>query len=126
MTIVELHLQNGLFCNLNESGTTDVSTSPGSGGSSIADELTDLRRQVVFLQGQVEDRDRTIQTRDRTIELLEVNNEVNRLSRLTVLICAKSSPRPGDLNPKSVIILRVLFIRKPKNKGEWLERDEIY
>ncbi|KMR00423.1 putative myosin havy chain [Lasius niger] len=64
--------KNGLFCNLNESGTTDVSTSPGSGGSSIADELTDLRRQVVFLQGQVEDRDRTIQTRDRTIELLEL------------------------------------------------------
>jgi len=71
--------QNGLFCNLNEDGgnTIDVSTSPGSGGSSIADELADLRRQVVFLQGQVEDRDRTIQVRDRTIELLEVNNEVN-------------------------------------------------
>jgi hypothetical protein len=64
-------MQNGLFCNLNEGsvGTIDVSTSPGSGGSSIADELTDLRRQVVFLQGQVEDRDRTIQ-------LLEVNKEV--------------------------------------------------
>ncbi|EZA62357.1 hypothetical protein X777_03391 [Ooceraea biroi] len=55
--------KNGLFCNLNEggTGTIDVSTSPGSGGSSIADELADLRRQVVFLQGQVEDRDRTIQ-----------------------------------------------------------------
>lgn len=88
------YLQNGLFCNLNESGTTDVSTSPGSGGSSIADELTDLRRQVVFLQGQVEDRDRTIQSRDRTIELLEVNNEVNRSSRLTVYCSVKkSSPR---------------------------------
>ncbi|XP_018394214.1 PREDICTED: myosin ID heavy chain-like [Cyphomyrmex costatus] len=66
--------KNGLFCNLNEGGSnmTDVSTSPGSGGSSIADELADLRRQVVFLQGQVEDRDRTIQVRDRTIELLEL------------------------------------------------------
>ncbi|EFN66299.1 Myosin-1 [Camponotus floridanus] len=64
--------KNGLFCNLNEGSTTDVSTSPGSGGNSIADELTDLRRQVVFLQGQVEDRDRTIQLRDRTIELLEL------------------------------------------------------
>lgn len=76
---VPILLQNGLFCNLNEGGasTIDVSTSPGSGGSSIADELADLRRQVVFLQGQVEDRDRTIQVRDRTIELLEVNNEVN-------------------------------------------------
>jgi len=65
-------MQNGLFCNLNEgsTGSIDVSTSPGSGGSSIADELADLRRQVVFLQGQVEDRDRTIQ-------LLEVNNELN-------------------------------------------------
>ncbi|XP_014474267.1 PREDICTED: uncharacterized protein LOC106744215 isoform X2 [Dinoponera quadriceps] len=59
-------VKNGLFCNLNlnlnEGGETiDVSTSPGSGGSSIADELADLRRQVIFLQGQVEDRDRTIQ-----------------------------------------------------------------
>ncbi|EFN75288.1 hypothetical protein EAI_03111 [Harpegnathos saltator] len=58
--------ENGLFCNLNlnlneGSETIDVSTSPGSGGSSIADELADLRRQVIFLQGQVEDRDRTIQ-----------------------------------------------------------------
>lgn len=44
---------------MNEGGTADVSTSPGSGGSSIADELADLRRQVVFLQGQVEDRDRS-------------------------------------------------------------------
>ncbi|XP_029178814.1 ras guanine nucleotide exchange factor P isoform X3 [Nylanderia fulva] len=80
--------KNGLFCNLNESGTTDVSTSPGSGGSSIADELTDLRRQVVFLQGQVEDRDRTIQSRDRTIELLEVNNEL-QMSKL-------QGPKNGD------------------------------
>ncbi|XP_025152842.1 putative uncharacterized protein DDB_G0282129 isoform X3 [Harpegnathos saltator] len=59
-------VKNGLFCNLNlnlneGSETIDVSTSPGSGGSSIADELADLRRQVIFLQGQVEDRDRTIQ-----------------------------------------------------------------
>ncbi|XP_072762390.1 uncharacterized protein [Anoplolepis gracilipes] len=80
--------KNGLFCNLNEGGTTDVSTSPGSGGSSIADELTDLRRQVVFLQGQVEDRDRTIQSRDRTIELLEVNNEL-QMSKL-------QGPKNGD------------------------------
>ncbi|XP_070157325.1 serine-rich adhesin for platelets isoform X7 [Polyergus mexicanus] len=80
--------KNGLFCNLNEGGTTDVSTSPGSGGNSIADELTDLRRQVVFLQGQVEDRDRTIQSRDRTIELLEVNNEL-QMSKL-------QGPKNGD------------------------------
>ncbi|XP_012217000.2 serine-rich adhesin for platelets isoform X3 [Linepithema humile] len=82
--------KNGLFCNLNEGGggTIDVSTSPGSGGSSIADELADLKRQVVFLQGQVEDRDRTIQTRDRTIELLEVNNEL-QVSKL-------QGPKNGD------------------------------
>ncbi|XP_025266815.1 homeobox protein prospero isoform X3 [Camponotus floridanus] len=80
--------KNGLFCNLNEGSTTDVSTSPGSGGNSIADELTDLRRQVVFLQGQVEDRDRTIQLRDRTIELLEVNNEL-QISKL-------QGPKNGD------------------------------
>ncbi|XP_077279797.1 uncharacterized protein LOC143907124 isoform X3 [Temnothorax americanus] len=83
--------KNGLFCNLNEDGgnTIDVSTSPGSGGSSIADELADLRRQVVFLQGQVEDRDRTIQVRDRTIELLEVNNEL-QMSKL-------QGPKNGDV-----------------------------
>ncbi|XP_036149602.1 uncharacterized protein LOC105837460 isoform X2 [Monomorium pharaonis] len=82
--------KNGLFCNLNEGGgnTIDVSTSPGSGGSSIADELADLRRQVVFLQGQVEDRDRTIQVRDRTIEVLEVNNEL-QISKL-------QGPKNGD------------------------------
>ncbi|KAL0127042.1 hypothetical protein PUN28_005399 [Cardiocondyla obscurior] len=82
--------KNGLFCNLNEDGgnTIDVSTSPGSGGSSIADELADLRRQVVFLQGQVEDRDRTIQVRDRTIEQLEVNNEL-QVSKL-------QGPKSGD------------------------------
>ncbi|RLU16962.1 hypothetical protein DMN91_011031 [Ooceraea biroi] len=76
--------KNGLFCNLNEggTGTIDVSTSPGSGGSSIADELADLRRQVVFLQGQVEDRDRTIQ-------LLEVNNEL-QMSKL-------QGPKNGDV-----------------------------
>ncbi|KAG7208422.1 hypothetical protein KM043_014652 [Ampulex compressa] len=57
----ENSMKNGLFYNLNEGGTADVGTSPGSGGSSVADELADLRRQVIFLQGQVEDRDRTIQ-----------------------------------------------------------------
>ncbi|XP_033230495.1 putative mediator of RNA polymerase II transcription subunit 26 isoform X3 [Belonocnema kinseyi] len=54
-------LKNGLFYNLNEEGTTDTSTSPSSVKDNISDELTDLRRQVVFLQGQVEDKDRTIQ-----------------------------------------------------------------
>ncbi|XP_039302467.1 uncharacterized protein LOC105205408 isoform X5 [Solenopsis invicta] len=79
--------KNGLFCNLNEGGsnTIDVSTSPGSGGTSIADELADLRRQVVFLQGQVEDRDRTIQVRDRTIEVLEL-----QMSKL-------QGPKNGDV-----------------------------
>ncbi|XP_011638642.1 uncharacterized protein LOC105428190 isoform X3 [Pogonomyrmex barbatus] len=84
--------KNGLFCNLNDGGinTTDVSTSPGSGGSSIADELADLRRQVVFLQGQVEDRDRTIQVRDRTIELLEL-----QMSKL-------QGPKNGDAQSYSL------------------------
>ncbi|XP_043273690.1 uncharacterized protein [Venturia canescens] len=52
---------NGLFNNLNEDGTTDTSTNPINGSVNVADELTDLRRQVVFLQGQLEDKDRTIQ-----------------------------------------------------------------
>ncbi|XP_076663733.1 uncharacterized protein LOC143366500 isoform X3 [Andrena cerasifolii] len=67
-------MKNGLFYNLNEGGTADVSTSPGSGGSSIADELADLRRQVVFLQGQVEDRDRTIQVLQFQISKLQGPN----------------------------------------------------
>ncbi|KOC64000.1 hypothetical protein WH47_02321, partial [Habropoda laboriosa] len=67
-------VKNGLFYNLNEGGTVDVSTSPGSGGSSIADELADLRRQVVFLQGQVEDRDRTIQILQFQISKLQGPN----------------------------------------------------
>lgn len=64
----------------------------------------------MFLQGQVEDRDRTIQLRDRTIELLEVNNEVNRSLRLTY--CSVQKVRFGNLNPKSVIILRMFVIEK--------------
>ncbi|KOX75231.1 hypothetical protein WN51_13272 [Melipona quadrifasciata] len=65
-------MKNGLFCN--DSGTADVSTSPGTGGSNIVDELADLRRQVVFLQGQVEDRDRTIQVLQFQISKLQGPN----------------------------------------------------
>ncbi|XP_012285930.1 uncharacterized protein LOC105702722 isoform X2 [Orussus abietinus] len=57
----ENSIKNGLFYNLNECDTTDASTSPGGGNITVADELADLRRQVVFLQGQLEDKDRTIQ-----------------------------------------------------------------
>lgn len=52
---------NGLFHNLNEDGTTDTSANPINGTINVADELADLRRQVVFLQGQLDDKDRTIQ-----------------------------------------------------------------
>ncbi|XP_043470947.1 uncharacterized protein LOC122504113 isoform X3 [Leptopilina heterotoma] len=51
-------LKNGLFY-LNEDGTTDDNTSSSS--VKDKDEIADLRRQVIFLQGQVEDKDRTIQ-----------------------------------------------------------------
>ncbi|XP_015589706.1 uncharacterized protein LOC107265132 isoform X3 [Cephus cinctus] len=54
-------MKNGLFYNLNEGGTTDASTSPGSCENGVTNEMADLRRQVIFLQGQLEDRDRTIQ-----------------------------------------------------------------
>ncbi|XP_060813100.1 uncharacterized protein LOC132905629 isoform X3 [Bombus pascuorum] len=76
-------MKNGLFYNLNEVGTADVSTSPGSGGSSIADELADLRRQVVFLQGQVEDRDRTIQVLQFQISKLQGPNGDGQTCALT-------------------------------------------
>ena len=56
--------QNGLFYNLNDGNlTTDAATAPNEArDAAIADELSDLRRQVVFLQGQVDDKDRTIQS----------------------------------------------------------------
>ncbi|XP_043785181.1 uncharacterized protein LOC122710950 isoform X3 [Apis laboriosa] len=76
-------MKNGLFYNMNEGGTADVSTSPGSGGSSIADELADLRRQVVFLQGQVEDRDRTIQVLQFQISKLQGPNGDGQTCALT-------------------------------------------
>lgn len=64
-------IQNGLFYNLNENGTTDASTSPSGGANTVADELADLRRQNVFLQGQLEDK-------DRTIHLLQVINSTSK------------------------------------------------
>ncbi|CAK9821570.1 hypothetical protein ANTRET_LOCUS277 [Anthophora retusa] len=76
-------VKNGLFYNLNEGGTADVGTSPSSGGSSIADELADLRRQVVFLQGQVEDRDRTIQILQFQISKLQGPNGDGQTCALT-------------------------------------------
>ncbi|XP_015117670.1 uncharacterized protein LOC107041581 isoform X1 [Diachasma alloeum] len=51
---------NGLFPNLNEDGTTET-TGLSNGALNVADEMADLRRQVIFLQGQLEDKDRTIQ-----------------------------------------------------------------
>ncbi|KAK9307662.1 hypothetical protein QLX08_002074 [Tetragonisca angustula] len=74
-------MKNGLFCN--DSSTADVSTSPGTGGSNIVDELADLRRQVVFLQGQVEDRDRTIQVLQFQISKLQGPNSDGQTCALT-------------------------------------------
>ncbi|XP_066603280.1 serine-rich adhesin for platelets isoform X2 [Prorops nasuta] len=71
-------MKNGLFYNLNEGNTTDTGTSPGTGENSFADELTDLRRQVVFLQGQVEDRDRTIQSLQFQISKFHSSNVVDK------------------------------------------------
>ncbi|XP_058799303.1 serine-rich adhesin for platelets isoform X2 [Phymastichus coffea] len=55
-------LKNALFYNLNDGNTTtDASLNDGrEAAAAVADELADLRRQVVFLQGQVDDKDRTI------------------------------------------------------------------
>ncbi|XP_035740412.1 putative mediator of RNA polymerase II transcription subunit 26 isoform X2 [Vespa mandarinia] len=83
-------IKNGLFYTLNESGTADVSTSPGSGGSSIADELTDLRRQVIFLQGQVEDRDRTIQILQFQMTKLKTSNGADMESNIPSANFSKS------------------------------------
>nr|XP_033329763.1 uncharacterized protein LOC117222257 isoform X3 [Megalopta genalis] len=71
-------VKNGLFYNLNEGDTVDVNTSPESEGSSIVDELADLRRQVVFLQGQVEDKDRTIQVLQFQMSKLQGPNNNER------------------------------------------------
>ncbi|XP_076646472.1 uncharacterized protein LOC143355510 isoform X3 [Halictus rubicundus] len=71
-------VKNGLFYNLNEGDTVDVNTSPGSEDSSIVDELADLRRQIVFLQGQVEDKDRTIQVLQFQMSKLQGPNNIER------------------------------------------------
>lgn len=52
---------NGLFHNLNEEGTTNSGVTLANGAFNVSDELADLRRQVIFLQGQLEDKDRAIQ-----------------------------------------------------------------
>ncbi|XP_051155954.1 putative mediator of RNA polymerase II transcription subunit 26 isoform X3 [Leptopilina boulardi] len=52
-------LKNGLFYNLNEDGATDDNTNASN--VKDKDEIVDLRRQVIFLQGQVDDKERTIQ-----------------------------------------------------------------
>nr|XP_031842163.1 uncharacterized protein LOC116431209 isoform X3 [Nomia melanderi] len=71
-------VKNGLFYNLNEGSTVDANTSPGSEDSSIVDELADLRRQVIFLQGQVEDKDRTIQVLQFQMSKLQGPNNIER------------------------------------------------
>ncbi|XP_015188874.1 PREDICTED: homeobox protein prospero isoform X2 [Polistes dominula] len=83
-------VKNGLFYTLSEGGTADVSTSPGSGGSSIADELTDLRRQVVFLQGQVEDKDRTIQILQFQMAKLKASNGTDVENNTSSANCSKT------------------------------------
>ncbi|XP_076230979.1 uncharacterized protein LOC143189077 isoform X4 [Calliopsis andreniformis] len=69
--------ENDAFYNENEGGIVDVSTSPCSGGNSITDELTDLRREVIFLQGEVEDRNRTIQVLQIQIAKLQGPNGID-------------------------------------------------
>ncbi|XP_014614344.1 PREDICTED: putative mediator of RNA polymerase II transcription subunit 26 isoform X3 [Polistes canadensis] len=83
-------VKNGLFYTLSEGGTADVSTSPGSGESSIADELTDLRRQVIFLQGQVEDKDRTIQILQFQMTKLKASNGTDVENNTPSANCSKS------------------------------------
>ncbi|KAI4487021.1 hypothetical protein M0802_012121 [Mischocyttarus mexicanus] len=83
-------VKNGLFYTLNEGGTADVSTSPGSGGSSITDELTDLRRQVVFLQGQVEDKDRTIQILQFQMTKLKASSSTDVENNTPSANCSKT------------------------------------
>lgn len=51
---------NGFFQNLNDDDTTDANIHLSNGNVNIADKMTDLRRQVIFLQGQLDDKDRTI------------------------------------------------------------------
>ncbi|XP_015434554.1 PREDICTED: uncharacterized protein LOC107190283 isoform X2 [Dufourea novaeangliae] len=100
LTPFDNNVKNGLFYNLNEGNTTDVSTSPGSGDSSIADELADLRRQVVFLQGQVEDKDRTIQLLQFQMSKLQGPNSVRRQNCTSTDNCNAATQtdktRPGS------------------------------
>ncbi|XP_011504653.1 PREDICTED: uncharacterized protein LOC105367587 isoform X2 [Ceratosolen solmsi marchali] len=83
----ENSLKNGLFYNLNDgNATTDSSTSPNDGRDAIVDELADLRRQVVFLQGQVDDKDRTIESLQSQLTKYQSPSGAKLLSETTALL----------------------------------------
>ncbi|XP_032452575.1 uncharacterized protein LOC100677801 isoform X5 [Nasonia vitripennis] len=87
-------LKNGLFYNLNDgSATTDATMSPNDGRESVADELSDLRRQVVFLQGQVDDKDRTIQSLQAQLTKYQNASGAELASDLSPTLNGRGEPR---------------------------------
>ncbi|XP_034944330.1 probable serine/threonine-protein kinase DDB_G0282963 isoform X2 [Chelonus insularis] len=77
---------NGLSHNLNEDTSVDSNGSLVNGALNIADELADLRRQVIFLQGQVEDKDRMIQNLQ-----LQVARQQELMNSVDSTSCASST-----------------------------------
>ncbi|CAH1113841.1 unnamed protein product, partial [Psylliodes chrysocephalus] len=70
------HLTNGIF---NSLCPDDTNTSEdGSPNAKVMVEVADLRRQVLFLQGQLEDREKTVQTlQEKMVRLAEDNYHAN-------------------------------------------------
>lgn len=73
---------NGVFQNLNDDFTTETNMHLANGALNIADEMADLRRQVIFLQGQLDDK-------DRTIHHLQVLTHIIENVNLTCVLCVE-------------------------------------
>ncbi|XP_075216965.1 uncharacterized protein LOC142322131 isoform X2 [Lycorma delicatula] len=72
-------LPNGLYYNLGHDGATEDSSHQKK-DADVADELTDLRRQVVFLQQQLKEKDRIVQNLQESItRLKEVREDKHNL-----------------------------------------------
>lgn len=107
--MVIIWVQNGLFHNLNEDGT-DSNGLLTNGALNIADELTDLRRQVIFLQGQLEDKDRAIQNLQLQVaKQQDLINSVDSQSSISYASSSKDMSNAATQTEK-VFLNQLIFI----------------
>ncbi|CAG9863191.1 unnamed protein product [Phyllotreta striolata] len=68
------HLMNGIFNSLGREGGAAAAPEDGRSDAKVMSELVDLRRQVLFLQGQLEDKEKTVQTlQEKMVRLVDEN-----------------------------------------------------